>query len=229
MPRDLFGDVVSPSLSAGNKQWYAVPVSMLAHAAALVAVLVAPILATGVLPTPGRTVVYAPAPPPPPRPFPRAAAARLPHLPSPPSATAINVHAAPVQAPARLTPEPVPRGLPVGHMQSVPLAPAAVLLRPPPPRAPVRVGGNIRRPSRTRYVDPVYPAIAKAARVTGVVIVEATIAHDGAVRDARVVRSVPMLDQAALDAVTDWRYSPTLLNGEPVEVVMSVTVTFTID
>ena len=60
------------------------------------------------------------------------------------------------------------------------------------------------------------------------VIIEATIATDGTVRDARVIRSMPMLDQAALDAVSQWRYTPTLLNDQRVEVVMSVNVTFSI-
>ena len=104
----------------------------------------------------------------------------------------------------------------------LPLGPA------PPPSAPVRVGGDIKRPEIVKKVDPIYPPIAKAARVSGMVIIEATIARDGSIKDARVIRSVPMLDQAALDAVTQWRYTPTLLNGQPVEVIMSVNVTFAI-
>jgi protein TonB len=60
------------------------------------------------------------------------------------------------------------------------------------------------------------------------VTIEAIITKDGTVRDAKVVRSVPLLDQAALDAVRQWRYTPTTLNGVPVEVIMTVTVQFTI-
>jgi protein TonB len=60
------------------------------------------------------------------------------------------------------------------------------------------------------------------------VIIEATIARDGTIKNAKVIRSVPMLDQAALDAVNQWRYTPTLLNNQPVEVIMSVNVTFAI-
>ena len=104
----------------------------------------------------------------------------------------------------------------------------AALGAAPPPAAPVRVGGDIKRPEILKRVDPVYPAIAKAARVSGMVIVEAIIARDGSIKDAKVIRSVPMLDQAALDAVQQWRYTPTLLNGQPVEVIMSVNVTFAI-
>jgi len=65
-----------------------------------------------------------------------------------------------------------------------------------------------------------------AAGVEGVVILEAVIAEDGSVRDVRVLRSNPLLEAAALEAVRQWRFSPTLLNGEPVPVVMTVTVAF---
>ena len=77
-------------------------------------------------------------------------------------------------------------------------------------------------------MNPVYPSIAQSARVQGVVIVEATIGPDGRVSDARVLRSIPLLDQAALDAVRQWVFTPTLLNGVPVPVIMTVTVNFTL-
>ena len=77
-------------------------------------------------------------------------------------------------------------------------------------------------------VAPVYPLIAQSARVQGVVILEAVIGVDGKVVDAKVLRSIPLLDQAALDAVRKWEYAPTLLNGAAVPVVMTVTVTFTL-
>jgi protein TonB len=77
-------------------------------------------------------------------------------------------------------------------------------------------------------VSPVYPAIAQAARVQGIVIIEATIGADGQVTNARILRSVPLLDQAALDAVRQWQFTATLLNGVPVPVIMSVTVNFTL-
>ena len=99
---------------------------------------------------------------------------------------------------------------------------------PPPPAAPVRVGGNIKPPQKTRDVRPVYPPIAQSARVQGIVIIEATIGPSGAVQDARVLRSIPLLDQAALDAVRQWQFTPTLLNGVPVPVIMTVTVQFTL-
>jgi protein TonB len=99
---------------------------------------------------------------------------------------------------------------------------------PPPPTAPVRVGGNIKPPTKTRDVKPIYPPIAQSARVQGVVIIEATIGADGRVQQAKVLRGQPLLDQAALDAVKQWQFSPTLLNNVPVPVIMTVTVNFTL-
>lgn len=92
--------------------------------------------------------------------------------------------------------------------------------------APLRVGGKIHTPTKIKDVKPVYPAIAQSARVDGSVTIEATIGPDGKVADARVVRSVPLLDQAALDAVRQWEYTPTLLNGVPVPVLVTVTINF---
>jgi TonB family protein len=93
--------------------------------------------------------------------------------------------------------------------------------------APVRIGGQIKPPTKIKDVKPVYPAIAQSARVAGAVTIEATIGFDGKVVDAKVVRSIPLLDQAALDAVRQWEYSPTLLNGVPVSVLVTVTIKFT--
>jgi protein TonB len=92
--------------------------------------------------------------------------------------------------------------------------------------APVRVGGQIKPPTKVKDVTPVYPAIARSARVAGAVVIAATIDEEGKVIDAKVVRSVPLLDQAALDAVQQWEYMPTLLNGVPVPVLVTVTINF---
>jgi protein TonB len=93
---------------------------------------------------------------------------------------------------------------------------------------PVRVGGAIRQPAKTRHVNPEYPPIAQSSRVQGVVILEAVIGDDGRIVDTRVLRSIPLLDQAALDAVRQWEFTPTMLNGQPVPVIMTVTVQFTL-
>jgi TonB family protein len=92
--------------------------------------------------------------------------------------------------------------------------------------APVRVGGQIKAPNKIKDVAPVYPAIARSARVAGAVTIEAMIGPDGKVMDATVVRSIPLLDQAALDAVQQWEYTPTLLNGQPVPILVTVTINF---
>jgi protein TonB len=78
------------------------------------------------------------------------------------------------------------------------------------------------------HVSPVYPPIAQSARVQGVVIVEAIIDREGRVGYVRILRSIPLLDQAALDAVKQWEFTPTHLNGSPVPVIMTATVQFTL-
>ena len=92
--------------------------------------------------------------------------------------------------------------------------------------AALRVGGKIRPPVKIKDVKPVYPPMAKSARAAGAVVIEATIGPDGKVIDAKVLRSVPLLDEAALDAVRQWEYKPTLLNGVAVPVRMTVTINF---
>jgi protein TonB len=94
------------------------------------------------------------------------------------------------------------------------------------PTRGVRVGGAIKEPVKIKHVAPVYPRDAIAARVQGIVIIEALIGTDGTVIGAKVLRGVPMLDEAALEAVQQWRYTPTLLNGGPIELRMTVTVNF---
>jgi TonB family protein len=99
---------------------------------------------------------------------------------------------------------------------------------PAPGSTPIRVGGGIPVPQRIKNVNAVYPPQAQTDRVQGVVILEATIGTDGRVVDVRVVRSIPALDAAAAAAVKQWEYAPTLLNGIPVPVIMTVTVNFTL-
>jgi TonB family protein len=96
-------------------------------------------------------------------------------------------------------------------------------------QVPVRVGGAIKPPKKIRDVRPVYPPDAREAGVQGVVILDVLIAPDGTVGDAKVLRSIPLLDQAALDALRQWEFEPTLVDGAPVPVVMTVTVNFTLD
>jgi TonB family protein len=113
-----------------------------------------------------------------------------------------------------------------------------VLGAPPPPPpvvgpdgkvAPVRLGGSIQPPTKIRDVRPIYPEEALQARVQGMVIIEATIDETGRVSNAKILRSIPLFDQAAIDAVMQWEFTPTRVNGVFVPVVMTVTVGFTLD
>jgi protein TonB len=232
MPRDLFGDVTRPSISVGSRKWYTLPVSLFSHSAIVLAIVAVPILAPGVMPSVFAdddmtliTTIIPPAPPPP---------RRLEAV-KPPVA---NPDLSPVVAPDGLTPE-VPRvetpesSLPEGFVPGGIDSDGAVLAPPPRPEVqappkPVQVGGLVRTPVKTRDVNPVYPVAALAARIQGIVIIEATIGEDGQVINARILRSVPLLDRAAIDAVRQWQYTPTLLNGRPVPVIMTVTVQFTL-
>ena len=222
MPRDMFGDVVNPTIKLGSQKWYTVPLSIVAHVAIFGAVIIIPLMAADVLPTPPTMMAFVGAPP------------KVQPVP------VSNPNAAPTEAPKEIVPEPpsvpstagvpggveggIPGGTVGGVVGGLPEAPPP----PPPPTAPVRVGGNIKTPTKTKDVRPVYPPIAQSARVSGVVIIEATIGADGKVKDAKVLRSIPLLDQAALDAVKQWQFTPTLLNGVPVPVIMTVTVNFTL-
>jgi TonB family protein len=91
-----------------------------------------------------------------------------------------------------------------------------------------RMGGALTPPKKIKDVPPVYPPIAQEARVQGVVIMEARVDEQGNVSDVRVLRSIPLLDQAAIDAVKQWQYTPTTLNGVAVPVIMTTTVNFTL-
>ncbi len=110
----------------------------------------------------------------------------------------------------------------IGVVERVPSPP------PVPPQGPVRVGSGIHPPRKIVDVKPMYPPLAQSARVEGVVILEAVIDARGHVTSVHVLRSIPLLDQAAIAAVEQWVYTPTLLNGVAVPIVMTVTVQFTL-
>lgn len=102
---------------------------------------------------------------------------------------------------------------------------------PPPKKTPqrIRVGGNVQAAKIIRRPSPAYPPLARQARVSGTVRLQAIIAKDGTIQQLEVQSGHPLLRQAALDAVRQWRYQPTLLNGEPVEVVTTIDVVFTLN
>jgi TonB family protein len=134
-------------------------------------------------------------------------------------------------------PAPMPEGSsPAAEEAPLPTAPPTPPSPPPPslvlegvPNAEVRAmraAGRVVEPRKLHDVPPVYPEAAKQARVQGVVILECTISNEGRVTDVRVLRGVPLLDVAAVDAVKQWSYTPARLDGKPVPVIMTVTVNF---
>ena len=236
MPHDLFGDVVHATMTIGSRKWYTLPLSIVTHVLVIGSVVVVSLFSLDVLPSVPR---YLP-------PY-MAATLKPVDVPQAPESSRVrpagrdqsapNPDAAPFEAPDGVQPDSgivrdpevantgaVPGGLPNG----IPGGDVNVLPEPPPPpvpASPIRVSG-IRIPTRIKNVQPVYPELARQARVSGTVIVEALIGTDGRVTGARVVRSIPLLDQAALVAVSQWLYTPTLLSGVPVSILMTVTVTF---
>jgi periplasmic protein TonB len=211
--------------------------SVVFHAIAISAALIAQVLAVGALPTPHQPILFDASAitaveihvPPPPR-----------RAPASESASA-SINAAPIVAPDRvadetgrehLTPPPTTgliAGVESGPPSSIDGVGVAPVAPPPPPDrpvAPVRVGAGIRTPIKTVDAAPLYPAIARSAHVQGVVILEAVLDATGRVDEVRVLRSIPLLDQAAIDAVRQWRYTPTLLNGRAIPIVLTVTVNF---
>lgn len=101
---------------------------------------------------------------------------------------------------------------------------------PPPPKSPerIRVGGNVQQANLIHQVMPVYPEIAKTAHIQGTVILHAIISKEGAVQELQYISGPPLLMRSAMDAVRQWRYRPTLLNGEPVQVDTTISVVFTL-
>ncbi len=214
-----------------------ISISSLLHAALALAVVVVPILAGGQLPAPASGVrvfftepmVMAPPPPPPPAAAARATRPRT----EPPSAPSLTV---PMAVPENVVPEAadlgsesaepggveggVPGGVVGGIVEALPEA-------APPPRL-VHAGGAIREPTKVKHVNPVYPEVAARAMVQGNVVVELQISTEGRVTEARVVQGIPLLDAAALAAVRQWVYTPPLVDGVPVRLIMTVTVRFRI-
>lgn len=102
---------------------------------------------------------------------------------------------------------------------------------PPPPKAAlqrIRVGGSVEQANLIHQVMPQYPQIAKTAHISGTVILHAIIGQDGTVQNLTYESGPPLLMRAAMDAVRQWRYKPTLLNGEPVQVDTTISVVFTL-
>jgi protein TonB len=119
----------------------------------------------------------------------------------------------------------VPGGV-VGNVLSA--IPTTAPPPPPPPKKkdPIRVGGNVQSSKLITRVEPSYPELAKRARIQGIVLLQVTVDELGNVSEVKVIRGHPLLNDGAVGAVSQWKYSPTLLNGEPVPVIATVTVNF---
>jgi len=248
------GVVSAPRRSPSGMARVLWPASVLVHAALLVALVVVPLLRSEALPTPVRETraffvapgsPAVPLPPPPPADRPPAAprSARPSGQPAPPAARRFSAPvdvpdqvvaqatgpdlAAPAEAPlgemgAGGEAGGVPGGVPGGIVGGV-VGSVAV---PPAPMVPVRVGGEIKEPKKIRHVNPIYPELAVAARVHGNVVLECLVSPQGAVTDVKLLRGIPLLNASAMDAVRQWAYTPTLKDGVPVPVLLTVTVTF---
>jgi protein TonB len=92
----------------------------------------------------------------------------------------------------------------------------------------IKVGGNVQAANLLKKITPLYPALAKSARIQGTVRFTAIIGKDGTIQNLQLISGHPMLVQSATDAVKQWIYKPTLLNGEPVEVITQIDVNFTL-
>lgn len=243
MPAELLHDVVWTGTSTRARRLTVLPVSFAAHVAAALVFLMIPLAAEVEPPAPAPMarpdyILARPVPaPPPPAASPAGSKAQV------QPATGAPIAAPPAILPERERPEAVTAppgmgvigglgsemGTPGGLGLGLAIEPPAPPPRIEPPPAPRRPGGDIREPRKLVHVTPVYPELARAGRVEGIVILEAVVNVRGEVERVRALRSKPLLEQAAIDAVRRWRYTPTLLNGTPVPILLTITVTFRIN
>jgi protein TonB len=216
-------------------------VSIVLHSALVLAVAILPLLYYDSMPETGTLKAFfvaplevAPAPPPPPPPAPgRRPVAKVVPAPQPVAATAFL---APVEVPEEIKLEEgldigveggvvggveggVPGGVVGGVVGGLPEA-------TPPPAPVVRVGGMIKAPKLVYRVQPIYPELALASRAAATIVLEAQVDMKGQVKWVRVLRGHQLFDEFAVEAVKQWRYQPLLLNGQPTEFILSVTVVF---
>jgi protein TonB len=232
--------VSSPHSKKTNKPWTIV-VSMVFQSLFLAILLLIPLIYTEALPKAMlATLLVAPPPPPPP--------------PPPPAQVTVikrpQVHL--IDAGKLVAPKVIPKDIKIIKEEAEPdmggmsggvvggvsggsmggtIGGVIGSVAPPPPKqqSRIRVGGNVTAARVLNRVNPVYPPLARQTRISGTVRLHAIIAKDGTVQQLEVMSGHPLLVQAALDAVRQWRYQPTLLNGEPVEVDTTVDVIFSLN
>jgi protein TonB len=236
--------LVYSAAKTGNWTRATIPIAYIFEILLVGGMVLVPLIYTEALPKAQlMTLLVAPPPPPPPPPPPAAAPVRVVRR-----VTAEDIMRAPTVIPKTITqikdqPEPaaalgvvggvpggVPGGTPGGVLGSIISSVAAAPPPPPPPPAAapkrIRVGGQVEAAKLIFQPKPEYPPLARMARIQGTVRLEAVISRDGTIQDLKVVSGHPLLVKAAIEAVQRWRYQPTMLNGEPVEVVTEVDVNF---
>lgn len=220
-------------------RWSIVPISVGTHVVAAVFAFIIPLAADSALPVPAplRAIYVAAKVVPPPVEAvlvapPRADRSAAPTPGFAPADISVQRDSEPASTGGEVSPGPPSGSFPAATGALPAGIGTAVVSGPPPPppvaipSQPLPVGGAIRAPRKILDVTPAYPEMARAARVQGLVILEAVISQTGAVERVRVLRSQPLLDAAAVEAVRGWRYTPTLLNNVPVSVLITITLNF---
>jgi protein TonB len=248
----MFEQTFVESAGKTNRTWM-VLLSFVAQMILLGIAVIIPMIYFNVLPRTQLTSFLVAPPPPPPPPPPPAAAAPVVKVKVIPRQFDAGRLMAPKSIPTRIAeireeelPPPstgggvaggivggVAGGLAGGVLGGIIGSVQTAVLPPPPPKKEatpqrIRVGGNVQQAKLVRQPRPVYPPLAKQARIQGVVKLSAIIAKDGTIQHLEVISGHPLLIPAALEAVKQWVYQPTLLNGEPVEVVTQIDVNFTL-
>jgi len=239
--------VVSGGMKKTNKPWTVV-LSMGLQVGFLAVLILIPLIYTEALPrTMMATMLTAPPPPPPPPPPPAAV-----------QVVKVKPQVHLMDAGKLMAPKVIPKDIKIikeeaepdmGSVGAVGGVPGGVAggsmggvlggviggmgAAPPPPKpkqsGPLRVGGNVQAAKIINRVQPIYPPLARQTRISGTVRLHAIIGKDGTIQSLEVVSGHPLLQQAALDAVRQWRYQPTLLNGEPVDVDTTIDVIFSLN
>ena len=222
--------------TATNKSW-SVAASAVLQVLVIGGLVLLPLIYTEALPK-GMLTMFLVAPPPPPPPPPPAAVVKQVKL---QKVITTNKMVAPTMVPKRVevVKDEPPPSMNAGNDVGVAGGTGGVLggvlggVAPPPPPKPaapqrIRVGGNVEAAHLVNKVEPQYPPIAQAAHVSGTVILHAVISKGGSIEQLQFVSGPPLLMKAAMDAVTQWRYQPTVLNGEPVEVDTTIDVVFSL-
>lgn len=250
--RDVFAEAILDRTSVHQRRspldWV---MAILVHAVVLLALLAAPLYFTQGLDLQrfNMTFLVAPMPPAAPAPPPAALAVHRPSR-SAPSRLTPGKLTVPMYIPRVIAPSPgdvpppeeafaavpggVPGGLPGGLLGgqlggvlgSIPTNVPSPVVGSEPPKKPVRVGGIVKPPRLLYSPEPDYPILARQAQIFGIVVIDAIIDEHGNVVQEHAISGRPLLIQAALKAVSEWKYEPTILNGEPVPLELTVQVTF---